>query len=122
MKRCRFGAGLLLALLLLGVVSGRYLSRLAAALSEQVEQAAFLMEESPAAGKQMLTAARETWQRRRLLMCILSDHEPVTEADTLFALLADDPQAENFRENALRLSRMLSDLGESQLPKPENIF
>jgi hypothetical protein len=122
MKRCWFGAGVLLLLLLVGLATGRYLTRTGQELSRRVERGARIREADPARGQEILTGAREAWRRQRLLMRILSDHGPITEADTLFDLLLADPEADSFRENALRLSRILSCLGTSQQPTLENIF
>ena len=115
MNRCRIGAGILLLLLVLGLLTGVAISRFWGALADQVTMAA--QAEDPALAAQAALA----WNRSRFLTAALSDHAPMNEADILFLLLEQgDP--ENFRENALRLAQVLRQLSQSQLPTLENIF
>ena len=122
MKRCWLGAGLLLLLLVLGLFSAGFLSRFGGDLGRQAEQAAALADSDRDAAAEILAQVRGCWQRKRFWLTILMDQEPIREADTLFALLESPLEADTFRENALRLSRLLAELGAAQLPKPENIL
>jgi hypothetical protein len=53
---------------------------------------------------------------------MLTDQQSLQDIETLLRLLEDSPEAIPLRENALRLSQMLGQLGRSQLPKLENIL
>ena len=122
MKRCWLGAGMLLLLLVLGLVCGSFLGRFGTELGREVERAGAVAEENRAEAVEILEAMEQKWQHKRLWLAVLCDHRSLREADTLFALLTGSPEADTFRENVLRLSRDLYQLGQSQLPKWENIF
>ena len=122
MKRCWVGAGLLALFLVLGLISVVFLSRFGESLSRETAQVAALADTDRAQAEQILHRARQQWERKRFLLAVLSDHEPIREADTLFLLLQNPGDTDDFRENALRLSRIFQQLGQSQLPKWENIL
>jgi histidinol-phosphate/aromatic aminotransferase/cobyric acid decarboxylase-like protein len=119
MKRCWAGAGLLALLLMVGLLSACSLARFTEALSRDAGQAAL---SDRARAEEILRQTRQKWEQKRFRLTILSDHEPIREADTLFTLLETIEDEDSFRENALRLSRILRDLGQSQLPTWENIL
>ena len=118
MNRCWIGAGLLLLLLVLGLFTGVAMSRFLEDLAVQITD---LADKSPDDAQDMLAATAQKWESRRFLTAVLSDHAPMDEADTLFLLL-EQSSDDDFRENALRLSQLLHQLSQSQLPLPENIF
>ena len=122
MKRCWLGVGLLALFLVLGLVSSDFLARFGDRLSREAEQAAALTETDRAGAEEHLRQVRASWQEKRFWLTVLSDHEPIREAEVLFALLESPSDDGSFRENALRLSQILLQLGQSQKPKPENIF
>ena len=115
MKRCWIGAGLLLLLLVLGLFTGTAMSRFLGDLADQTARAAL------ASDRELLEEAAHSWNRRRFLTAVLSEHAPMDEADTLFLLLERGDE-DDFRENALRLAQLLRQLSQSQLPLPENIL
>lgn len=121
MKRCWLGAGILVLLLVLGLASAGYLARFGEKMSREIEQAA-LTAADPDSGRQILGQVRRRWEKIRFALAVFSDHAPLQEADTLFALLENTGDPESFRENALRLARLLSQLGQVQKPKLENIL
>ena len=122
MKRCWLGVGLLLLFLGLGALSSGFLCRLGRNLSREAEQAAALTETDREGAEIILRQIHEIWQEHRFWLTVLSDHEPVREADALFVLLENPSEDDSFRENALRLSQILREIGSSQLPKLENIL
>ena len=107
---------------MLGLVCGSFLGRFGTELGREVERAGAVAEENRAEAVEILEAMEQKWQHKRLWLAVLCDHRSLREADTLFALLTGSPEADTFRENVLRLSRDLYQLGQSQLPKWENIF
>ena len=122
MKRCWLGAGLLLLMLVLGLIFSSLLGRFGSELSREAARAGALAEENRAEAVEILEDMEKKWQRNRPWLAVLWDHRAIREADTLFALLTGSPEGDTFRENVLRLSRDLYQLGQSQLPKWENIF
>ena len=122
MKRCWLGVGLLALFLVLGLISSDFLARFGEELSLEAEQAAALAHTDRAGAEDILRQLRESWQEKRLWLMILTDHEPIREAETLLALLDSPAEEDVFRENALRLSQVLEQIGRSQKPRLENIL
>ena len=122
MTRCRLGVGLLLLFLVLGLASAFCLGRFGEELGREAERAAALAAGDRAEAEKILKQVRDRWEAKRLLLTVLTDHGPIREADTLFALLESPLEADSFREKALELSQNLRQLGRSQLPKLENIL
>lgn len=120
MRRCWFGAAMLLILLTAGLICGMFLGRLGEELSWEADRAAALADTDR--GREILRDVHRRWQKHRFLLTVLSDHEPIREADTLFALLQSSGERECFRENARRLAQLLRDLGQSQLLRWENVL
>ncbi len=117
MKRCRFGLAVLVLLLALGLLCGRWTEKFFAEASRQICLAA---EAPPEEAGILVRKVYAQWNRRRCLHAVLFDQDPLEEADTLFALL--DPGSENFRENCLRLSLVLEALARAQQPCLENVL
>ena len=97
--RTWIGIGILVVLLLIGIFVTLYTAdaqdRIAQVLSESRESAAVGQWEK-AAGKYF--QARERWEKHRKSIASIVDHEPMEEADSLFAQLevylkARDPVA-----------------------------
>lgn len=122
MKRCWIGAGLLALFLILGLVCAFSLARFGEEMEEAVLQAAELGETDPAEAQALLGQTARKWERKRFWLTVLSDHKPIREADTLFALLQNPADPDSFRENVLRLALVLRDLGQAQLPRWENVL
>lgn len=126
MKRCRFGLGLLLVLLVLGVVSAWATGKGLAPMTEGIRQAgdAALQEDWDAA-KEISTGVRENWEKRFPFFASLSDHEPMENINGLFAQLevyaqSRDPQ--NFAAVCGQLAQDLEAMGEAHSLKWWNIL
>lgn len=122
MKRCWIGAGLLALFGVLGLICALSLGRFGQELEAEVLNAAQLWETDKAEADKLVQRALRRWEKKRFWLTTLSDHKPIREADTLFALLQNPTDADSFRENALRLALVLRDLGQSQLPRWENVL
>ena len=122
MKRCWIGIGFLLAFLGLGLICGYLLGRFGEELARETEQAAYLAETDRAAAEALLLQVRQKWEKTGFLLRVLSDHSPIDRAETLFLLTKHAPDPGTFRLTALELSQVLRELGQSQLPKWENIL
>ena len=117
MKRCWFGAAVLVLLLILGLLCSAWTGRF---FREEAQRLDLAADAGPEEAMVLARTAQSRWERRRRLYAALYDHTPLEEIDTLFALL--DPQADTFRENCIRLSRALYALAQSQQPDLENVF
>lgn len=115
MKRCRFGLALLVGILVLGLLSGAYLSDFCRSAGRELTLAA----QSPAP-EEVLGQVYRRWQAQRLLASVLCDHAALENIEELFRIL--QPQSPDFRENCLRLAAKFQALGQSQRLSWENIF
>ena len=122
MKRCWFGGGLLLLLLLAGLWTGRSMDRFCQSLSRDMARAAALTESDREEAQILTEQLRERWESRRKLAAVLSDHAPMEQIEEDFRLLNRDAEAEDFRETCLRLSARLEALGTAQRLSLENLF
>ena len=117
MKRIWFGAGLLIALLLLGLLCGFLIERSQSSGAEKLTQASdFAAEGDWAAAKTLLAEARQLWDQKRQLITALCDHEPIEEAEKLFARLevfAQERSIISFRSACAELSSHLEALSNS---------
>ena len=77
MKRCWLGAGILVLLLVLGLVSAGYLARVGEKMSREIEQAA-LTAADPDSGRQILGQVRRRWEKIRFALAVFSDHAPAS--------------------------------------------
>lgn len=88
MRRCRFGAGLLTGLLLLGIFANLWASRRYTRLSLEIARAEELvLQENPEGTAHALRRCRENWDRYRLVTAALVDHQRLDRVDTLFRQL-----------------------------------
>lgn len=117
MKRCRIGAAGLVLLLILGLGCSAWMGQ---QFRESAQQMALAAGAEPEAAMAIAQTVRRSWERRRTLYGLFCDHTPLQEVDMLFSIL--DPEAENFRETCIRLSRALEALGRSQQVSAENVF
>lgn len=88
MRRCYFGAALLVALLGVSLLATAKMSRLHTAIANELASAASesLLGET-ARSDDAIRHAREAWEKNWHLSAALSDHEPMEEVDALFAEL-----------------------------------
>lgn len=122
MKRCWFGGGLLLLLLLAGLWTGRSMDRFCQSLSLDMARAAALTESDREEAQILTEQLQDRWESRRKLAAVLSDHAPMEQIEEDFRLLIRDAEAEDFRETCLRLSARLEALGTAQRLSLENLF
>ena len=116
MRRCWLGGGMLVLLLILGLLCGRWTVGFFTEAAADIRQAAQL---EPEQAREAICRVQDRWQRRRGIHGALFDHAPMEEIDTLFALAA---QEDDFRENCIRLSRLLEQLADSQRLTLENLL
>lgn len=117
MRRCWLGGGLLVLLLILGLLCSRWSVRFFTDAAQEITLAA---EAETDRAREIIRQVQDRWQRRRGVHSALLDHAPMEEVDTLFALLEEED--ENFRENCIRLSRLLRQLADSQRLTLENLL
>ena len=122
MKRCWFGGGLLVLLLITGLLVSREMGRFHLSLSESLLQAAELTGSDRDAAQSKADQAREHWESRRKFAAVLSDHAPMDDIQEHFSLLTPEAEEEDFREVCLRLASQLQVLGHGQLLTLENLF
>lgn len=122
MKRCWFGGGLLLLLLIAGLLIGRKAGSFHLELSEALLQAAALTDNDRDGAQAQVNQARRQWESRRKFTAVLTDHAPMDQIQENFSLLTPQAEAEDFREVCLRLASQLEALGHGQLLTLENLF
>ena len=126
MKRSKFGLGLLIALLILGILSTWAMGRTTAPITETVRQAgeAGFREDWPLAEEKM-GEARARWEKRYPLCASLTDHEPMEEINSLFAQLAvygESRDGQNFAAVCALLAENLEAIGEAHMLKWWNVL
>ena len=126
MKRIWFGAALLILLLALGLGSGALMEQTHQAQAEDLNRAAELAAEGNWTGAKNFTgAARREWDKNRMLIAALSDHEPMDQIEGLFAQLevfADIRDAASFESTCRYLASQLEALGKSHSFNLQNLF
>ena len=126
MKRIWFGAGLLLALLFLGMLSAFLLERSQSNGAQMLNQASSFAATGDWAGaKSALKEAKQLWDEKRPLICALCDHEPIEQAEELYAKLevfAEERSITSFRSACAELSKQLEALGSSHSFTLGNFF
>ena len=117
MKRSRFGAGLLVLLLLAGLVADRSISRCHEPVSQALTQAgSSLLEEDWESAARLTSRATEDWRRFQPLRAAMGNQTATEEIDSLFARLAVylstwDPQSASLcAELARRISQLYPQL------------
>ena len=126
MKRIWFGAGLLIALLILGLGSSTLMEKTHFSQAKDLRRAAELsMEGNWAGAKNFSDAARREWDKQKSVIAGLCDHEPMDQAESLFAQLevfASLKDATSFSSTCLFLASQLEALGKSQQLNLPNFF
>ena len=122
MKRCWFGGGLLVFLLIAGFLLTRMMGDFHRELGETMAWAAEIAGEDREAAQAMADQAREKWEKRRKFTAVLNEHNPMEVIEVHFRLLTPAAEEEDFRENCLRLSEQLKALGEAQMLTLENLL
>ena len=122
MKRCWFGGGLLILLLLAGLLTSREMGRFCRDLSNDMNRAAKVVGEDREEAQLLADQVRVQWEKRRKFAAVLSDHAPMEQIEENFSLLTPEAEEEDFRETCLRISAQLKALSEAQLVTTENLF
>lgn len=126
MKRIWFGAALLGLLLALGIGSSSLMERTYLSISENLNEAAdFAMDGNWFAARQVTSAARKNWDRKRPLIAALSDHEPMDEAEGFFAQLeiySQSQDAISYSGACRYLARQMEALGKSHSLNIQNFL
>lgn len=119
MIRCYLGAGLLIALLALGIISGKCLTDQRQQLLSQAREAleASTREDWPRA-EAAAEEARRLWQRRRAFNAVFSDHAALENVDDALAQVRYSRDPADFS----RLCRSLEALAREQAASLENIL
>jgi len=117
LKRIWFGAGLLIALLILGIGSNMLMEHTQLAQAQRLNRAAALAAEGDWAAARSLSAdARQQWEEEQFLIAALCSHEPMDRIDGLFAqleVLSDARSAASFSSTCVYLACQLEALGRS---------
>lgn len=126
MNRSRFGLGLLLALLLLGIVSARAMVAALDPMAEEMEQAgAAAFREDWEKAEEISGRVKGEWEKRFPFFASLSDHEPMENINGLFAQLEVYRQSRdhrNFAAVCAQLSQNLKAMGEAHSLKWWNLL
>ena len=122
MKRCWFGGGLLLLVLLAGILTSREMGNFCRELSENMSSAADIVGEDREEAQLLANRVRVRWEKRRKFAAVLSDHAPMEQIEENFCLLTPEAEEEDFQETCLRISAQLKALGEAQLFTLENLL
>ncbi len=115
MRRCWFGLGVLVLILVLGLLSGWYFSKICTAAGE-----ALILAAESEAPEELIAQAARRWQDHRLLAAVLCNHTALDSIQDHFALL--DPNGADFREHCLLLAAKFQALGQSQKLTWENLL
>ena len=126
MNRIWFGTALLALLLVLGLGGSALMERTHLTQAEDLNRAAELALQGDWSGAEALTSgARKEWDKKRPLIAALSDHEPMDQAEGLFAQLevfADTEDAISYSSTCVYLARQLEALGKSHSFNLQNFF
>lgn len=117
MKRCRFGLGLLIFLLIGSALVTRVMTQQHKEISRSLEHAAAAADaKNWEEAARQFAAARKEWEDGWHFSAAFADHEPMEEIDGLFAqaeiyLCCRDPEA--LAAVCAQLSRMTEAVGEA---------
>lgn len=117
------GLGLMLALLGLGLYSAGAVKDSHTPIIQTLEAASG--QPDPTAAEQLLTRARQDWDRHRHATAVLSDHGPLEEIEGLFSQAEAYLQAGqmgDFSAICLRLSQLVRATAESHSPTWWNLL
>lgn len=126
MKRCWFAAALLTALLAGSLWVTDYMDDVHSPIAAEVARAgALAMEGNWTEAGEALSRAREGWEGSRKTVAVFADHEPMEEADALFAQLevaAAFQDGPGFASLCAHLKEALQALGEAHGPSWWNLL
>lgn len=117
MKRCWFGVGLLVALLLLSILGSLFMTRIHETVEEDLVQAAQkALEGNWEEADRCFLRAKRSWKAWEHLRATLADHTPVEETDADFAatqVFGYTRQDISFAAACFQLARQVAAVGEA---------
>ena len=117
MERSRFGLGLLLCLLILGILSTWGMLRTTEPMTESIRQAGDAgFREDWTVAEQKLGEAKQRWEETFPFCASLTDHEPMENINGLFAQLevyAKSRDAQNFAALCIQIGEDMEAMGEA---------
>ena len=120
------GAGLLVTLLLLGLLTAWDMGRTHTAISRQMEDAAwYALTEDWEAARLAAEGARSQWEAHRTLSSLLADHTPMEEIDSLFeriSIYSAARETAEFAASCAELSRNIRAMGEAHRLSWQNLL
>ena len=120
------GLALLVGLLLAGLYTSVEMGRSHNAISRQLEDSAwYALSGDWEQARTAAAAAESSWESRRSLCCMLSDHTPMEQADALFARIGLYSAARDGTEFAAacgELSRQIQAMGDAHRLTWQNLF
>ncbi|MBR3949841.1 MAG: DUF4363 family protein [Oscillospiraceae bacterium] len=126
MKRMWIGVGLLAAVLIVGICAANRMEEIHQEIAKDLDRAAqSALKEDWDMADALFARAEKTWNKKRTLTSIFSDHAPIEEAESLFAQLRISAQAENeesFATACACLGSLLKAMGESQSLNLRNLL
>ena len=126
MKRCWFGLGLLMALLIGGLLVTRVLADRHSRLSAMLDRAAAAAEAGEwAEAEDCFRQARQSWEKNWHFSAAFVDHDPMEDIDSIFAqaevfLRSRDPVA--MAAVCRQLARLTAAIGEAHIPNWWNLL
>ena len=117
MKRCWFGLGLLVVVLILSILASIWMTRIHENVEDDLNQAAqCALEGDWDAADRYFLRAKRTWTAWEHFRASLADHTPVEEADADFAatgVYCYTRQDISFAASCLQLARQVAAVGEA---------
>jgi len=117
MKRSKFGLGLLLCLLILGILSTWVMLRSTDPITEAIRQAGDAgYREDWELAEQKMGEAKQQWEEKFPFCASLTDHEPMESINGLFAQLevyAKSRDTQNFAALCTQIGEDLEAMGEA---------
>ena len=117
MKRCWFGLGLLVVVLVLSILGSLFMTRIYENVEDDLNQAAqCALEGDWEAADRCFLRAKRTWKAWERLRASLADHTPVEEADANFAatqVYGYTRQDVSFAACCLQLARQVAAVGDA---------
>ena len=118
MKRERFGLGLLLVLLVLGLLTTRRMTTSYQEMADTLDRAgALALAEDWEGADRLVRKARGQWDRNWRLAAALTDHEPMEEVDSQLAMLDVYQQQQetlSFAALCAQIAKQMEDIGDAQ--------
>ena len=118
MKRERFGLGLLLVLLVLGLLTTRRMTTTYQEMADALDRAGTLaLAEDWEGAERLVRKARGRWEWSWRLAAALTDHEPMEEVDSQLAMLdvyQQQRETLSFAALCAQIAKQMEDIGDAQ--------